>query len=109
MDRFVFDGNLKIANKENANLILMGDLIDYRQEALMYDRSDNVEEYRIRITVDMRLKDMAKDEILWRELGFAGESTYRTRGRLAVSEDTARQEAIEDLARRIVERTVENW
>ena len=53
VDRFVFDGNLKVAKKEDADIILKGDLIDYRQEALRYDNVDNVEEYRIKVTVDV--------------------------------------------------------
>lgn len=109
VERFVFDGNLRIASKEDADLILRGSLVDYSQEALRYDGSDNVEEYRIRITVDIELVDVANDKLLWKEAGFAGESTYKTTGRFAASEDTARDEAIEDLARRIVERTVEGW
>jgi hypothetical protein len=109
VERFVFDGNLKIAPEEDADLILRGDLVGYRQDALRYDSNDNVEEYRINITVDLELKDIAKDKLLWNEKGFAGESTYKTTGRFATSEDTAREEAIEDLARRIVERTIEGW
>ncbi len=109
VDRFVFDGNLKIEKREDADLILTGSLMDYQQEPLRYDDNDNVEEYRVRITVDIELKDVANDKILWTETGFAGEATYKTTGRLAASETTARQEAIEDLARRIVERTIEVW
>lgn len=109
VERFVFDGNLRIASKEDADLILRGSLLDYRQEALRYDSSDNVEEYRIKITVDMELLDVANDKLLWKETGFAGESTYKTMGRFATSEDTAREVALEDLARRIVERTIEGW
>ena len=109
VDRFTFDGNLKIANREDADLVLKGSLTGYKQEPLRYDRSDDVEEYRIRITVDMEMTDVANNKILWKEIGFSGESTYMTKGRLRTSEDTARQEAMEDLARRIVERTIECW
>jgi len=108
-DRFVFDGNLKIAAEEDADLMLRGDLVNYRQEALRYDSNDNIEEYRIKITVDMELTDVASDKPMWREVGFTGESTYMTTGQFATSEDIAREEAIKDLARRIVERTVEGW
>jgi hypothetical protein len=109
VERFVFDGNLKIASEKGADLILRGSLVDYRQEALRYDTNDDVEEYLIKITVDMELGDAANDKLLWKETGFTGEATYKTEGRLAASEDTAREEAIEDLARRIVERTIEEW
>lgn len=109
-NRFIFDGNLKIADGDEADLILTGELTDYRQDAIAYDtEEDDVEEYRIKIVVNIRLEDMYNNELMWEEFGFKGESTYRTTGRLAVSEDSAREEAIEDLASRIVERTVEGW
>ena len=109
IERFVFDGNLKIETKDNADLILKGDLVGYDQAPLRYDQDDNIEEYRISVVVNIELWDVVKDKPLWQKTGFAGEETYQTTGRLATSEDSARQEAIEDLARRIVERTVENW
>ncbi len=109
VDRFVFDGNLRIEDKKNADLILTGSVVAYRQDALRYDSNDNVEEYYVRIIVDIEATDTADDKVLWKESGFAGESTYKTTGRFAASEDSAREEAIEDLARRIVERTVECW
>ena len=108
-DRFIFDGNLDITSKENADLILTGELISYRQDPLRYDADDNVEEYRIVITVNMVARETAIDEVMWEEASFSGDATYMTTGRFATSEDTAREEAIENLARRIVERTVELW
>lgn len=109
VDRFTFDGNLKIANRDNADIVLAGTLSDYRKEALRYDNADNVEEYRVKITVDMELTRVSDNKVLWREKAFIGESTYNTTGRFAASEQLACDEAIEDLARRVVERTVEGW
>ena len=40
---------------------------------------------------------------MWKEKGFAGETTYRTSGSLAKSEAAAVSDAIDDLARRIVD------
>ncbi|MBN1872469.1 MAG: hypothetical protein JW800_07855 [Candidatus Omnitrophica bacterium] len=109
VERFVFDGNLKISRKDDADLILSGELVDYRLEPLRYDRNDNIEEYRIKIVVNASLRDVSKDSVMWQETGYAGVGSYKTMGRLATSEDAARDEALEDLARRIVERTIENW
>lgn len=109
IERFVFDGNLKIVSEEEADIILKGNLVAYRQDPLRYDRDDDVEEYRISVIVDMELFDVDEEKAMWQEQGFAGEATYLTTGRLATSEDVARDEAIEDLARRVVERTVEGW
>lgn len=109
IDKFLMDGNLKIASESNANIILDGTMTDFNREALRYDANDNVEEYRIKIIVDMELVNTKTGEVVWTDKGFAGETTYRTSGSLAKSESAAVKAAIEDLARRIVERTIEAW
>ena len=108
-DKFLFDGNLKLADKEKADLILKGELVDYRNEALRYNRNDNIEEYRVRLVVNLELKNARDDKVRWTENNFAGESLYRTTGTLAKTETTAIKEAADDLARRVVERTIEEW
>ena len=58
IDRFLFDGNLKIAERrDKADLVLSGGLVDFKKESLRYDRNDNVEEYRVRVVTDIELKD----------------------------------------------------
>ncbi len=108
-DRFMFDGNLKVTNKDKADLILQGELIDFRRDALRYTESNDVQEYRITITVSMTLWDNAEQKPVWSESGFSGDSTYFTTGSLAKSESAAVQNALADLARRVVERTIEDW
>jgi len=108
-DKYLSDGNLKIAGPDTADLILTGDLIDFRNEALRYDRNDDVEEYRVRLVVNIEMKNAKDGKVRWTEKNFAGESLYRTSGTLVKSETAAIKEAAEDLARRIVERTIEEW
>ena len=107
-DKYLFDGNLKVADSENADLKLKGELVDYRNEALRYDQNNNVVEYRIRIVVNIEMFN--KDGTTrWKEVGFAGEWLYTTTGSLAKSQDAAIVDAEADLARRVVERTIEEW
>lgn len=109
IDRFIYDGNLKVVDEVNADLMLTGELIDYNRQVLRYDVSDEAEEYRLSLAVSLKLRDRRSDEIMWEEQNFIGDAAYFTSGSLAKSEDTALDEAIADLARRIVERTVEGW
>lgn len=109
IDKFVLDGTFEVRSSKEANLLLKGRLVDFRREPLRYDANDNVVEYRISIVVDMELVNLKEEKIVWGEKSFAGESTYRTTGQFSKSESVAIQEAINDLARRVVERTVENW
>lgn len=109
VDRFLFDGNLSIAKPEEANLILKGELKDYQRSGLRFTDNDDVEEYRVHITVSLELWDTKNEKVSWAEPSFVGEATYFVIGPQVTSEDSAVDEAITDLARRIVERTVEDW
>ncbi len=109
IDRYLFDGNLRIADKDLADLILKGTLKSYRRDALRVDDNDDVEEYRVYVTVSLELWDMKYNELMWSVSSLSGEATYFLTGPEASSEESAVSEAITDLARRIVERTIENW
>ena len=109
VNKFIFDGNLKPREKESADLILKGELMEFRRDPVRYTENNDVEEYRLNIVVNLSMWDNHKNELLWQEQNFTGDTTYFTTGAQAVSEDTAVNAAITDLARRIVERTVEQW
>lgn len=109
INRFMFDGNLQITDVENADLVLEGALKDFEQTPLSYDDNDNVEELRIRIIVELTLYDNRTGEVMWTENSFMGREDYDLVGSRIVSEDFAAQKAVEDLSKRIVERTVEAW
>ena len=110
IDRYLFDGSLHIADADSADLILQGELTGYERNPLRYaDNNSDVLEYRIQIYVNLVLLDARNHESIWEENGFAGEETYFVSGAQASSETSAVKEAIKDLSRRIVDRTIENW
>lgn len=107
-DRFLFDGNLRVSDAERSDLTLVGELTRYNREVLRYTDNNDVQEYRIQITVNLKMFNKSQ-ELLWEESNFIGDTTYFVSGALAKSEATAVEDALVDLARRIVERTVEDW
>jgi len=107
--RFQFTGILRPSTSEKASARLEGELVSFRRDALRYDASRNVEEWRLNVVVNARMHDQVKGTLLWEETNFTGDTTYRVSGPRAESESAALKRAITDLARRIVERTVENW
>lgn len=109
VNKFLFDGNLKPVKEQNADLILKGELIDFRREPLRYDNNDNVLEYRISLVINMSLWSKIEDKFLYEEKNFIGETTYFTTGTVAKSENAAVNDALTDLARRVVERAVDQW
>jgi hypothetical protein len=109
IDRFLYDGNLHIADLDKADLVLSGALIGVAQDELRQDVNLNVQEYQIRIIVSLTMTDRETGKVLWKEPSFTGETTYFLTGTQATTQSAAIDAALTDLATRVVERTVENW
>lgn len=113
VNKFLFDGNLKPLKSESADLILKGELVEFRRDPLRYTENDEVEEYRINLAVNISLWDSKENKMLWEEKGFTGDTTYFTEHHLVAAErkeeGAAVNDSLTDLARRIVERAVEQW
>lgn len=108
-ERLLFVGALDPSDRQSADMILTGALTSYTRQPLRFTDSDNVQEYRVLIFVTMTLFDTLNEEVVWTETSFAGEGTYFIEGPQTRPEKAAVEDAIEDLARRIVERIIENW
>lgn len=109
VDRFILDGHLKVVSQENADLVISGEIVDYRKDAVRYTVDNEVEEYRVNIIVDIALTNRHSNEVLWQVKDFGGDTSTFVKGNLAKSDATVIKEASNDLVRRIVEKTVEVW
>ncbi len=109
VSRFQFTGLMRPTNPARADARLEGALLEFRREALSFDASQNVDEWRLNIVVSVRFVNQRDGTLIWEEPRLTGDVTYTTSGARAESETGALTKAIEDTARRIVERTVENW
>ena len=105
-NKFLFDGNVRPSDKNSSDLELKGELVEFRRDPLRYTSSDDVEEYRLNLVVNISLWDKKENKQLWEEKGFTGDTTYFPASK---SEDAAIKDAFDDLARRIVARVVEEW
>lgn len=109
ISRFLFDGTLKAVREENADAVLRGKLTQFVREPLRYTNTEEVSEYRLTLKVDFSLWDNRTQKLIWEEKNFVGDTTFFTTGSREKSEEKARGEAITELARRIVDRVVEEW
>ena len=109
ISRYQFTGLLRPASAQRADCRLEGELLEFRRDPLRYDASQQVEEWRLNIVVNLRFVDQTMNILLWEEQGLTGDTTYFALGTRAESEATALSRATTDLARRIVERSVESW
>ncbi len=109
IDRFIFDGHLRVSNRKDADIIITGALVDFKREPTKYGYDDNIDQYRMAIFVDMDATDTQTNKVMWAEKNFSGSDYYFTTGAQQKSEESATTEALSDLARRVVERTIEVW
>ena len=110
IDRFINDGHLKVVEEENADIVLKGELIDYLSQPVRYGAdNETIEESRVSLVCFVELRDVKKDTLMWREPRIIGDATYNLSGAYASSESSAVSAAVSDLARRIVNRTIEGW
>jgi len=109
IDRFLFDGSLRVTSKELADAVLKGKLKKFIREPLRYTSTEEISEYRLTLMVDLSLWDNRTQKLIWEEKHFVGDTHFSLTGPQAKSEEKARTEAITELARRIVDRAVEEW
>lgn len=108
--QFLFDGHLRVTqNRQDADLILTGELVDFHRQALRIADGGAVEEYRLNLVAKLALRDPKGGVLVWEEPSFIGDSTYFLTGPSATSESAAVTALLTDFAKRVVERTIENW
>lgn len=106
--KFNIDGYLKVINKnEGDSLTLVCTIVDYRKESLRYTGSEDIEEQRLRLYVDLVLKD--KDDKVIKNTQIVGETTFFLTGSRAKTETAAWDDLIDDTSRRITEAVLEQW
>ena len=108
-NRFIFDGNLKLVDEKDADAVLKGAIIGYQQEGVRFDTLESVEEYRLYLVVKFDLIDQRTGEIILKESNFSGQTEFFTSRNPTSTRTSAASSSVEDLARNIVNRIIEEW
>ena len=109
ISRLQFTGLLRPSGPSSADTRLEGELIQFRRDPLRYSASQQVEEWRLNLVVNLKFYDQRTNTLMWEEAPLIGDTTYFATGGNAETEAGALARAEDDLARRIAERAVENW
>jgi hypothetical protein len=109
VERFISDGNLRSTKEPEADVVLRGELVSYSRDTLRSATDETPEEVRLTIFVNIVFEDRKTGKIIFEKRDFAGDTSYYTTGQYVKSESQAVEDAVRDLARRIVESIVEAW
>jgi hypothetical protein len=108
-EALVTDGRLRVVGRESADSIIEGTVVDYKEQAYTYDRSENVQEYIVRIYVDVSYQDVKNRSIIWEEKRMEGWGTYDVSVDPPEDVDAGRERAIAKLAQDIVNKILAGW
>ena len=111
-DAFATDGRLKVVSRDVADALLEGEVTGYELVSIAFDPAANVRLYRLVVTLNVRLRDVRRDTLLFNGQGLSEKSDFRVSG--AVSETISREEialraAALDIARAVVALAIERF
>jgi len=107
IDEITRDNSLKIVNEAQADAIVYGTIVRISDQAHTYDQNEQVESYRVWISVQVEVKDVKNATNMWKE-------TWRQWGEYTLDPTSdARLMGIEDALKKIAEdvltKTVSGW
>jgi len=105
IDEFVSDNTLKVIPKSNADAILSGTIARYDRVAYTYDENDQVQEYKVNITVSVNLSK-SDGTIVWEEAALNAYGIYSADNE---TEEDGKARAIAKVAEDIVNLTIRDW
>ena len=110
---FLQTGQLKIAGRESADLILEGTILKHERRALRVDRYGEPAETQMRILAQISLYDVKDAKYLFQNAVVANDDDKYESGaynlRRGEDESLGRQKATEDLGRAIARRVLDHW
>lgn len=109
IDEFVADGTLDLADENVADSKLTVEIVNYKKEALSYDVQEVVKEYNLAVVISATFTDLTTNQVLWQEPSMYESVAYYALGSGAETEDEALQRLAEELARKLVNRTLQGW
>lgn len=104
---FVANNTLKVVPEAQADVILNGAVISYSQEPYTYTTSENVQEYKCQIGLDIKVSYPNSDKILWEDANLSDYGIYSITDGETQSDGDDR--AVSKLVDEILNRTVKSW
>lgn len=108
IDAFMADNTLKVVDQRRADCIIMGRIVEVRDDPFTYDEQENVQSYKFRLFVNIRCEDLRRHRVLWEEEHLESWGIYPAPG-LPEQREEGISMALEKLATDIVNKTVAGW
>ncbi|MCI0546424.1 MAG: penicillin-binding protein activator LpoB [Candidatus Rokubacteria bacterium] len=97
-------GRVRVVDVGSADAVLEGEIIGYQVTNLAVDRNLAAREFSVQVTVNIRFRDLVRNELLWREDGLQEIADLRVQDTVSntiAGEEVAVRRAAVELGRRI--------
>jgi len=109
VEAFSTNGRLRVVKREDADALLEGELVGYSLLSISYDSQANVRQYRLLLTMNLKLLDLRRSAVLFEEHGLREKADFQVMNAVSQTisvEETAVRTAATEIARAIVSLTV---
>lgn len=109
-EEFVEDGRLKLGTTSSADARVDARLTQYDNKVNNYSADQQPLDYILVISLEVHFRDMVKNRELWADDRLTATAVYVPGGTSGLTtEREARQQVIQEIARDVVTRTLEQW
>ena len=112
VEAFSTNGRLRVVRREDADAVLEGEVIGYSVQSISYDSQANVRQYRLTVTLNLKLLDMKKSAVLFEEHSLSEKADFQVMNAVSQTisvEETAVRTAATEIGRAIVSLTVNRF
>jgi outer membrane lipopolysaccharide assembly protein LptE/RlpB len=112
VEAFASNGRLRVVKPEDADAILDGDVVGYHVLSIAFDNQANVRQYRLIVTMNIRLRDVRRSSILFEQQSLREKADFQILGAVSQTisaEEGAVRTAATEIGRSIVSLTVDRF
>jgi outer membrane lipopolysaccharide assembly protein LptE/RlpB len=109
---FATNGRLRVVRTADADAILDGEVTSYGVEAIAFDATLNIQQYRLVVGLNLRMRDVRRQAVLFQQTGVTEQADFRVIGPVSATiarEETALTQAAAEIARSIVSLAIDRF
>ena len=112
VNAFSTNGRLRVTTVDRADAILEGEITNYYLQSIAYDAAANIRQYRLTVTLNLRFRDVRRNEMLFQRFGYSDRADFAVPGTVAetiTASEGALQQAATEIGRSVVSFAIERF
>jgi outer membrane lipopolysaccharide assembly protein LptE/RlpB len=105
VEAFSTNSRLRVVRSDEADAVLDGEITRYSVSSIAFDKDAEVRQYRLVITVNLRMRDVRRNNVLFQQSDVHEQAEFRVQNAVSETislEETALRAAAVDIGRSIV-------